>query len=185
MYECKIVLNSEFWTMIASLIAAAALVASVMSIKASREIDKNNAARVRDRERRDAIPLATAIQHEVHRALGFCNNVQVLQTLIPDNPEVVCRRLVAERDRVLPETLIENIAALRCFDAQTGKKIAGALTMARTVHGSLNVDDEFIRSSAADILQAVTKLCANVRQAFVDTELALSDYTNIRATSTI
>ena len=180
MYECKIVLNAEFWTMVASLIAAGALVASVLSIKASREIDKNNAARVRDRERRDAIPLALAIQSEIQRAVGFGEGIEELVATMPaEKAADLCKELRADRERVLTSILRDNVNKLGCMDAETGKAAAGALTMSDIMYRQLRMSDELIEGRAMDLLRSLISIAQRTRPAYERADAALTKYTAI------
>jgi hypothetical protein len=181
MYECKIVLNSEFWTMVAALIAAFALIASVFSIKASRDIDKNNAERIRERERRDAVPLALTIQYEIFRARGFGENAAKMQTMHPPGTAaLMCRELRIDRERALTAVLKANVNNLGCFDEETGKAVAGALTMSEILYRTLNFDDRFVDAMAPHILESLVTLAKNQSPAYKNAEKLLRKYSGVQ-----
>ena len=191
----QIAFDGNFWAMVgavasgvSAVIASCALLASIGAIKAARDIDANNAARIQDRERRDAIPLALAIQSEIHRAVGFCERLRELFDELPkgeadanveERASDICKEVRDDRERVLTSVLRDNINELGCFSAEAGKHIAAALTMSDIIYRQLRLSDEHIEKRPIDILMSLVNLGINVRPAFDRADEALSAVTGL------
>ena len=179
----------DYWTMVVAyatialvLFASFALAASIRANSSALEIDKNNAIRIELREKRDAVPLAVAIQHEIQRALGFVDTIALVRRQHANAPIDACKEMAANRERAMTSTLAENISELGCFDADTGKKVAGALTMSRIIYDTLRINEEYIELRAPQILTAVHALSQNTKRTFHEADEALARYSGIAST---
>jgi hypothetical protein len=172
--SCFINVNWDAWVAIGTI--ALAVVTVWMSLRTDRKTD----ARVKDRERRDAASLAVAFQHEIHRAIGFVDNVRHLATEHDAKPVDVISAIAQDRSQVLPGTLVDNVDKLGCFDELLGRKLAGAMTLCRNYHDSLRPDESYIRLAADRFLKHLVSNAASIRTTLVDTYDSLNVLTGFR-----
>lgn len=124
-----IVIGGFFWDILTALGTVAAAGAAAYAARKAVSIDEKVAERSRDRERRDAIPLAFALRFELrHAAALMATSAQMLTG--PLDPAGLLRG--ARETANLFDTPILRMSAtkLGCFDLQTGQALGEALAAA-------------------------------------------------------
>jgi len=127
---------------IANLIAAAitvlAVFAAVYSVRAALRIDRNQAARLEQREKRDAIPLAAAIGAEILRARVAAGALVEKCQASPSDAWDTIKMAQWCAPRTEAPILERALLSLGCFDAPTAIVIATCATTISELHSFLD-----------------------------------------------
>jgi hypothetical protein len=110
--------------------------------KAALQIDRQVADRAADREHRDSIPLAVAIQRELFEIYGLMHDLpRVRQERAArglTNAELL-RQISELHPRFHARTLEASILELGCFDAAVGRALGIAVAATQAFRGIVNV----------------------------------------------
>jgi hypothetical protein len=122
-------IGAPIWDVLTSLGTLAAAAAAAYAAHKAVAIDGRVAERARDRERRDAIPLAYALHFELRRVAGLLSAAAQQITRSPDATGTL--RGIRQTARQFEVTILKDaVTSLGCFDAETGKALGMALAVA-------------------------------------------------------
>jgi hypothetical protein len=126
-------IGAGFWEALTSLGTLAAAVAAVYTARKAIAIDERVAERARDRERRDAIPLAYALHYELQHVAALMSAAEEELSRSLETPGGLIDttgtlRGIRETARQFDTPILKDaVTALGCFDTETGSALGVAL----------------------------------------------------------
>lgn len=158
--------------------AVAAAVAAWAAARNTLKADENAARRLADRERRDAVPLAVAIQYEVYFAGGMSAYLDELMKTVGVDDIHVLQYLQANRAIFELRTIADNLDRLGCFDEATSRRLGKTLTVSRMLARAIPYQ-EIHAEMAPKVMEQVVHFGKVLRIWADRCEVALTAYSGI------
>jgi hypothetical protein len=161
---------------LSALIASVALIVAALGVKAARDADANTAARVKDRETRDAKALAMAFQQEVHRVWMVCKHLEELSKTPPMDLQFLLD-MHSDRGKFDLTAMGQNLSHLGAFPPGMGLTIAKCYSASRSLYEIASLQESYIKTNHEKVSNGWSRAASKGRRMFAATYNLLCAYT--------